>query len=81
VNSSKRISATDRLSSSSSSADKNRGEFVLAQERAPETSIDLCTINGTIASMTDIAFVLKVVFYRSEAGNEPVRVAERIATR
>ncbi len=23
--------------------------------------------------MTDIAFILKVVFYRSEAGNEPVR--------
>lgn len=38
-----------------------------------ETAIDLCSKNGTIASMTDISFVLKVFFYRSEAGNEPVR--------
>ena len=32
------------------------------------------TNNGTIGlSMTNIAFVLKVIFFRSEAGSEPVR--------
>ncbi len=37
-------------------------------------SIDLCAKNGTIkVVMVDLSFVLTVVFYRSEAGNEPVR--------
>jgi len=38
------------------------------------TEIDISTNNGTIGlPMTNIAFVLRVIFYRSEAGNEPVR--------
>jgi phage-related protein len=52
---------------------KGDRDFIPAKGRASESSIDLRTINGTIPSMADITFVLKVVFYRSEAGNEPVR--------
>ncbi len=41
--------------------------------RPQKNQIDRCITNGTIIKMFDIPYILKVAFYRSETGNEPVR--------